>query len=232
MTHTKTALVTGAARRIGRTITLRLAAAGYDVAIHHRGEACDAEALADEIRLSGRKAMTIRCDLADADAVLALVPTVCEGLGAPVCLVNNASVFEHDTALTMDPASWALHLDVNLRAPLLLARSFADHLPAHASGDIINLVDQRAYRPTPEFFSYTLSKTGLLTATQLLARALAPRIRVNAIGPGPVLQSVHQTPGEVRSRAGVDAARTRCLPRRDRRRAPVHSAGAVHDRGR
>jgi NAD(P)-dependent dehydrogenase (short-subunit alcohol dehydrogenase family) len=187
------ALITGAGRRIGRAIALTVADAGYDVAVHYRHSRADACALAAEIEGRGRRAVAVAADLADLGDVARLIPQVCEQLGPPTCLVNNASEFQDDSIMSLSPESWALHIDSNLRAPVLLAQALAKHLPVGAAGNVINIIDQRVLRPSPEFFSYTISKAGLWTATRTLAQALAPRIRVNAIGPGPVLRSVHQS---------------------------------------
>lgn len=192
----RVALVTGAGRRIGRTLALGLAEAGFDVAVHFRRSAGEAEAVVREIRERGRRAVAVAADLGVADDAAALVPQVARVLGTPTCLVNNASEFLHDDVQTMTLESWSSHIDVNLRAPVLLAQALAAELPDGATGNVINIIDQRVWRLTPEFFSYTLSKAGLWSATRMLAQALAPRVRVNAIGPGPVLASVHQTPDE------------------------------------
>lgn len=189
-------LITGAARRIGRTIAMRMAADGWSVAVHYRRSAADADALAKAIRATGGTAATLAADLANAADVQSLIPRCSEALGTPVCLINNASEFQPDTVLTTTLASWNAHLDINLRAPILLAQAMAQALPEGANGNVINIIDQRVLKLTPEFFSYTISKSGLWTATKTLAQALAPRIRVNAIGPGPVLKSIHQTDAE------------------------------------
>lgn len=197
-----TALVTGAARRIGRVIALSLARQGWQVAVHHHSSAKDAEAVVDEIRAGGGNAVAIACDLASAKDAELLIPRCAEALAPPTCLVNNASEFLLDTAETMTPASWDRHMDVNLRAPVLLARALSAGLPDAAEGHVINIIDQRVLKLTPEFFSYTISKAGLWTATRTLAQALAPRVRVNAIGPGPVLRSVHQTEADFAAECG------------------------------
>jgi len=189
-------LVTGAARRIGRAIALDLAAAGWRVGVHYRGSAADAQRLVSDIREHGGAAEALAGDLADAGDLETLVSRCADALGPPTCLVNNASEFEPDSLDTLTGDGWDKHLDVNLKAPVFLARALALGLPAGASGNVINIIDQRVWRPTPEFFSYTISKAGLWTATRTLAQALAPRVRVNAISPGPVLQSVHQTEAE------------------------------------
>jgi NAD(P)-dependent dehydrogenase (short-subunit alcohol dehydrogenase family) len=189
----RAALVTGAAQRIGRAIALALAADGWAVAVHYRASRSPAEALVAEIVRSGGKAVAFDADLADEAAVARLVPRAVAAVGPLGCLVNNASCFENDTAATADRASWDAHLEVNLRAPFVLMQGFAAQLPATASGAIINLLDQRVWSLTPYFVSYTVSKAGLWTLTQSMALALAPRIRVNGIGPGPTLPSPRQS---------------------------------------
>jgi NAD(P)-dependent dehydrogenase (short-subunit alcohol dehydrogenase family) len=195
---TGAALITGGARRIGRAITLALARAGYDVAVHHRGDGLDVEA-AEAIAREGVRLVEVGADLASLN-VGEMVREAAAGLGRPLTLlVNNASVFEDDRAGAISPASLQRHLDVNLRAPLLLAQAFAAEAPEGSS--IVNIVDQRVLHPNPQFFSYTLSKSALWTATQTLAQAFAPRLRVNAVGPGPTLQSIHQAPQDFQSEA-------------------------------
>ncbi|MEQ1712110.1 MAG: SDR family oxidoreductase [Hyphomicrobium sp.] len=192
----RTALVTGASRRIGRTIALALAEDGWQVAVHFRSSALDAAAVVSEIEAQGGRAAAFQCDLADARAVADLVPRVSRELGSLSCLVNNASEFRLDTLGSMTSETWDLHLDVNLKTPVFLAKAMAECLVNGESGNVINIIDQRVWKLTPEFFSYTIAKSGLWTATRTLAQALAPRVRVNAIGPGPVLQSVHQADAE------------------------------------
>ncbi len=190
----RTALITGAARRIGKAIALALADDGWQVVIHHNASCEDAERLADEILAKGGEAKTIQCDLADPAAHSRLIAK-CDKLDVrPTCLVNNASAFFEDLPRGLSAEVWDAHMNTNLRAPVFLASYLANQLPSDATGNIINIIDQRVLRPRPEFFSYTLSKSALLTATQTLAQTLAPRIRVNAIAPGPTLQSVHQSP--------------------------------------
>jgi NAD(P)-dependent dehydrogenase (short-subunit alcohol dehydrogenase family) len=186
------ALVTGGARRIGRALVCTCAEAGYDVAIHVRAVDDDAEAAAQEVRARGRKAQIFACDLRKEATTVALVGEAEAELGPVSLLVNSASVFERDSFEGMNRASWDAHLETNLRAPLILAQAFARRLPQGREGLIVNLLDQRVWRPTPEFFSYSLSKAALWDATRMLAQALAPRIRVNGIGPGPTLASIHQ----------------------------------------
>jgi len=189
----RTVLITGAARRIGRAIALDLAEAGFAVAIHYRNSGTEAEALAQHIRDRGGRARTFQADLADRQALDALVATIGRELGPLTALINNASEFLPDSIGHLDEKTWDLHLCINLKAPVFLSEAMARQLPEGADGNIINIIDQRVWNLTPEFFSYTISKAGLWTATRTLAQALAPRIRVNAIGPGPVLKSIHQT---------------------------------------
>ncbi len=186
-TDVKTALVTGGAHRIGRAMALALATDGWQVAIHHNRSAEAAYGLVDEIKAAGGMAVAVACDLTREDDVLTLVPRTMDQLGPLTLLVNNASVFEQDQALTVTRASWQAHMETNLRAPFVLTQSFAAQLPEDVEGSVVNIIDQRVWNLTPHFISYTLSKAGLWTLTQTLALALAPKIRVNAIGPGPTL---------------------------------------------
>lgn len=189
----RVALVTGGARRIGAAIVRDLAAHGWTVAIHHRGSVTQAGALADEIVAAGGRAATFAADLADEEAASRLIGRVAGALGPVEALVNNASVFERDEALTATLDSWALHQQVNLRAPFVLIQTFARLLPAGAAGCVVNLLDQRVENLTPHFTSYTVSKTALWTLTRTLAMALAPQVRVNAVSPGPTLPSARQS---------------------------------------
>lgn len=193
------ALITGGAKRIGRAIALELARFGYDTAIHYGQDADAAQDTAETVRGLGRRAITLQADLADVVAVHALVDQAVETLGPVTALINNASVFAEDRLETITGQSWSAHMDVNLRAPILLSQTFAAQAPA-GSG-IINIVDQRVLKPDPRFFSYALSKSALWSATRTLAQALAPSIRVNAVGPGPTLPSTHQTEAEFAAEA-------------------------------
>jgi len=188
----RAALVSGGARRIGRAITLALAEAGFDVAIHCRASRAEAELLAKEISAAGRRALVLEADLSREHAMQELVPRALP-LGPLGVLVNNASVFERDEWNTASRGSWDRHLEPNLRAPFVLTQNFARALPAAAVGVVVNLLDERVWALTPHFVSYTLAKSGLWTLTRTLALALAPRIRVAAIGPGPTLPSPRQS---------------------------------------
>jgi len=190
----RAALVTGGAHRIGRAIALALADAGFAVAVHRHGSAADAEATAADIRARGVGAAVLVADLADEAAVERLVPDAMAALGPLGVLVNNASVFQRDEWQDATRALWDTHLETNLRAPFVLMQRFAAALPPAAEGAVINLLDQRVWSLTPHFVSYTVSKAGLWALTQTMALALAPRIRVNGIGPGPALPSTRQTP--------------------------------------
>lgn len=187
------ALITGAARRIGRAIALELAQIGYSVAIHYHRHGDAAEDLVRNIVARGGHAIALNADLSNPDAVAKLIPTASAQLGPLQLLVNNASLFERDDIHTATIESWAQHLDVNLRAPFFLSQAFAAQLPPNCVGNIINLIDMRVWKLTPHFASYTISKSGLWTLTQTLAMALAPRIRVNGIGPGPSMINIRQT---------------------------------------
>ncbi|MGE3873172.1 MAG: SDR family oxidoreductase [Parvibaculaceae bacterium] len=186
-TATRSALVTGAARRIGRRIALDLARDGWAVAIHCNSSRPDAETLKAEIEAGGGRGVIVEGDLACADVPERLIAEAGRALGPLSCLVNNASRFEPDEARSVTLDSWTSHLDTNLRAPVFLSQSFAAQVPTETQGNIVNIIDQRVWRLTPKFFSYTASKSALWTVTRTLAQALAPRIRVNAIGPGPAL---------------------------------------------
>ena len=197
------ALVTGAARRLGRAMALHLAGRGIDVAIHYASSAEDAEVTAAEARALGSRAETLRADLLQEAESRALVVRAAAALGGPIdLLVNNASIFEYDTIRTGTRESWDRHIESNLRAPVALTQDFATQAPkavrqadgsALAQGLVVNMLDQRVLKLTPEFMSYTVAKMGLWAFTQTAARALAPHIRVNAIGPGTTLPGARQT---------------------------------------
>ncbi|MCC7276117.1 MAG: SDR family oxidoreductase [Alphaproteobacteria bacterium] len=192
----RAALVTGAGRRIGRALALDLARSGWAVAVHHHGSGEAAAAVVETILAAGGRAIAVAGDLADETATATLVGRAAAALGPVGVLVNNASVFERDEALTATRESWDAHLAVNLRAPFVLTQSLARALPRDAEGVVVNLLDERVWSLTPHFVSYTVSKSALWTLTRTLALALAPRIRVNGIGPGPTLPSPRQSPGQ------------------------------------
>lgn len=193
---TGTILITGAGRRLGRAIALDFGKRSWHVGVHYHASAAEAEEVVAEIERSGGKAAALQADLSSLDSLAPLVEACAERLGPPTCLVNNAACFEGDTPATLDEASWRLHLDVNLRAPVFLTQAFARTLPAGTAGAVINMTDQKVLRPEPDHFSYTIAKSALWTATEMLAQALAPRIRVNAIALGPVLPSRAQSRAE------------------------------------
>lgn len=197
-----TALVTGAGKRLGRAMALYLAQRGHDVAVHYASSAEAAETLVAEIRAMGRRAMAFQADLLDEAQVQALVPAVTAALGPLTVLVNNASVFEHDRIDTATRQSWDRHIESNLRAPYVLIQAFARQCPPAttdeagellAQGLVINMIDQRILKLTPEFSTYTIAKMGLWALTQTAAQGLAPHVRVNGIGPGPTLRGGRQT---------------------------------------
>jgi NAD(P)-dependent dehydrogenase (short-subunit alcohol dehydrogenase family) len=191
-------LVTGAAKRIGKAVALDLAQNGWAVAIHYRESESDAIKVCDEIVNAGGKAAPIRADLGDEADCAALVDHASTAVGPLSCLINNASIFEKDSPTTATKESWDTHMQVNLRAPFVLVQKFAAQLPADSEGNVINVIDQRVWNLTGSFTSYTVSKAALWTLTQTLALALAPGIRVNAVGPGPTLPSVRQTDEQFR----------------------------------
>ena len=197
------ALVTGAGKRIGRALALSLGARGYDVAVHYNGSEAAAEEVVAKIRSMGRTAVALRADLLVEDEVAALLPAAAEGLGGPItCLVNNASIFEYDTIRTGTRESWDRHIESNLRAPVVLTQALAAQVPAPvadangepvAQGLVVNMIDQKVRKLTPEHMSYTIAKMGLWAFTRTAAQALGPQVRVNAIGPGPTLQGARQS---------------------------------------
>ncbi len=196
------ALVTGGAKRIGRAISLYLAGRGFDVAVHYASSAAEANQTVAEIRAFGRRAVALQADLLDEGQLAGLVPAAVQGLGgALTLLVNNASIFEYDNIATATRASWDRHIGSNLRAPFVLTQTFAAQAPRAvevdgepvAQGLVINMIDQRVLKPTPEFMTYSLAKAGLFALTRLSAQALAPHVRVNGVGPGPTVQGTRQT---------------------------------------
>ena len=197
------ALVTGAAHRLGRAMALYLAGRGFDVAVHYAGSHDDAAALVAQIQKMGRKAVALQADLIHEEQTQSLLPRVVEALGGPLTLlVNNASIFEYDSLTSATRQSWDRHMESNLRAPFVLTQAFAAQAPKTivdlagepvSQGMVVNMIDQRVRKLTPEFMTYSLAKMGLWALTQTSAQALAPDIRVNAIGPGPTLQGARQS---------------------------------------
>lgn len=193
----RAALVTGAGTRLGRAMATALGQDGWTVAVHYRSSPQGAEETVADILAAGGHAATVQCDLADEGARTGLIERAINAIDMPLTLlINSASTFVNDSAATHSRADWDHHIEPNLRAPIHLAQQFAAHLPKGVRGQVINMIDQRVWKLTPQFFTYTLSKAALWQATQTLAQALAPNIRVNAIGPGPTLGNVHQTPDE------------------------------------
>ena len=189
----KIVLVTGAAKRLGRAIALELAGAGWDIALHYSTSREDAETVAGDIRARGVRCATFAADFAVEAETEKLVGRVNAELGPLTALINSASLFENDDWRSASRQSWDAHMEVNLRAPFLLSQHFAKQLPKGAKGAIVNIIDQRVLKPTPQFLSYSLSKAGLYWLTTTLAQALAPDIRVNAVGPGPTLRNPRQS---------------------------------------
>ncbi|QBY02493.1 SDR family oxidoreductase [Rhodophyticola sp. CCM32] len=196
-------LVTGAGKRLGRAMARAMAEMGHDVAVHYASSAADADETVAMITALGRKAVAVQADLLSEDETQALLPRAVEALGQPIhVLINNASIFEHDTLATATRESWDRHMGSNLRAPFVLTQALAAHVPdpvPDASGEpvaqglVVNMIDQRVRKLTPEFMTYTIAKMGLWAFTRTAAQALAPRVRVNAIGPGPTLQGGRQS---------------------------------------
>ena len=186
-------MVTGAAKRLGRAIALDFASRRWAVAVHYRESEAEAHEVIAKISSEGGRAVAIRADLAREEEVEQLVRLATGALGPLRCLINNASTFERDGALDATRLSWDLHMESNLRAPFVLIQHFARQLEPGNQGNVINIIDQRVWNLTPHFVSYTVSKAALWTLTRTLAPALAPTVRLNAIGPGPILPSIHQT---------------------------------------
>ena len=208
------ALVTGGAKRLGAAMALHLADLGYDVAVHYAGSAKDAADVVTQIKAKGRNAVALQADLLVDGAAQDLFANATQALGGPItCLINNASIFEYDTLASATPDSWERHINSNLRAPFFLTQAMGDQNLAAgidendepmASGLIVNMLDQRVRKLTPEFMTYTIAKMGLWALTQTTARGLAPAIRVNAIGPGPTLIGERQSDGHfAKQRAGT-----------------------------
>lgn len=222
------ALVTGAGARLGQAMALYLGRRGYDVAVHYAGSEDGANATVAQLQAMGRRAVALQADLLDEDAMQALLPRAVDALEGPfTCLINNASVFEYDNLETGTRDSWDRHMESNLRAPFVLTQVFAAQVPPAkpdqkgeplAQGLVINMLDQRIHKLTPEFASYTIAKMGLWALTRTAAQALAPKVRVNGIGPGPTLQ------GHRQSKSHFDRQRAATILRRGANPADITAA--------
>jgi len=216
------ALVTGAGKRLGRGMALCLARQGHDVAVHYAGSKAGADAVVAEITAMGRRAVALQADLLDEAQSQTLVARAAEALGGPLTvLVNNASIFEFDDFETATRDSWDRHMESNLRAPFVLTQRFAAQVPEteldsagepRATGLVVNMIDQRVRKLTPEFASYTIAKMGLWAMTQTAAQGLAPKVRVNAIGPGPTIQGERQDAAGYAKQRGATILRRGASP--------------------
>jgi NAD(P)-dependent dehydrogenase (short-subunit alcohol dehydrogenase family) len=195
---TKTVLVTGAAKRLGRAIALDLARVGWDIALHYNSSESDAREVAEAIRGMNRRVALLPADLSREEQTTGLIARAIAEIGPLGALVNSASLFENDDWESASRVSWDKHIEVNLRAPFVLSQQFAKALPENAHGAIVNIVDQRVLKPTPQFVSYSLSKAGLYWLNTTLAQALGPRIRVNAVAPGPTIINARQAEADFR----------------------------------
>lgn len=190
------AIITGGASRIGTAIAEDLAAHGWTLVLHAHRNTASAQALAEKIRTSGKQVEVVAADLTDINDVRSFLGKAAEPFGLPDVLINNASIFEDDGIGNLDAERYDAHFNIHTRAPVFIADAFAARLPASRKGLIVNIIDQRVWKLTPQALSYTLSKAALWAATQTLAQALAPRIRVNAIGPGPTFRNERQSQAE------------------------------------
>jgi len=215
----KNVLVTGAAKRLGRAIALDLAANGWNVALHYHGSEAEAQSTAQEASAQGVTSMALKANLSREEETATLVARAAAAIGPLTALINSASLFEPDDWRTADRRSWDDHMETNLRAPLVLAQAFGKQLPPGQAGNIINIIDQRVLKPTPQFLSYSLSKAGLHWLTTTLAQGMGPAIRVNAIGPGPTLRNARQ--------AEEDFARQRDATVLKRGADPADICGAI-----
>ena len=199
----KLALITGGAKRIGKGIALSLAENGFDVVIHYSESRKEAEELVSKLKSFGIAAFCIKANLLKDNEISSLIEETTQTIGKPInLLVNNASIFENDSLLSLTLESWDRHFFTNLKAPVFLSKEFSKQVPDHfkdenneiiASSNIINIIDQKVLNLNPRFFSYTLAKSSLLNFTKIAAQELGPKIRVNAIGPGPILKASHQS---------------------------------------
>jgi NAD(P)-dependent dehydrogenase (short-subunit alcohol dehydrogenase family) len=190
---TKNVLITGAAKRLGRGIALDLARHGWNVAIHYNSSEKEARATEADAKSAGNKVALLKADLSHEAQTASLIARAAKELGPLTALINSASIFQNDEWYSADRASWDKHIETNLRAPFVLSQEFARQVPRDESGAIVNIIDQRVLKPTPQFMSYSLSKAGLYWLNTTLAQALAPRVRVNAVGPGPTMKNERQS---------------------------------------
>jgi NAD(P)-dependent dehydrogenase (short-subunit alcohol dehydrogenase family) len=188
-----TVLITGGAKRLGRALVLDLARHGYNIALHYNTSEREARATAADAETQGVKVALLQADLARESDTATLVERAARELGPLSALINSASIFENDDWYSVSRESWDRHMETNLRAPFVLAQEFARQLPRGIDGSVINIIDQRVLKPTPQFISYSLSKAGLHWLTVTLAQALAPKVRVNAVGPGPTMINARQS---------------------------------------
>ena len=193
---TKTVLVTGGAKRLGRALVLDLARHGWNVALHYNSSEKEARATCADAETQGVKVALFKADLGKESEAAGLIERAGAELGVLTALVNSASLFENDAWYSVSRDSWDHHMETNLRAPFVLAQAFARQVPRDGAGAIVNIIDQRVLKPTPQFLSYSLSKAGLKWLTTTLAQALAPRVRVNAVGPGPTMINARQSPAD------------------------------------
>jgi NAD(P)-dependent dehydrogenase (short-subunit alcohol dehydrogenase family) len=200
-TNINVAIVTGGARRVGGAIVEDLAAHGWAVAIHCNKSRDDADRLAGAIVKSGGRATVVVADLSDTSSVGGIVVETVAALGSPTLLVNNAAIYERDSVGSLDPALWRRQLAINFESPVFLSEAFAAAVPEGVEGNIVNIIDQVVWKPTPRNVSYQLAKSALWTATQMFAQALAPKIRVNAIAPGPTVANDRQSKERFRLQA-------------------------------
>jgi len=212
MSDAKAVLVTGAAKRLGRAIALDLASHGWDLALHFNSSEADAQETAEIARAAGRRVALLKADLSQEGETCALIGRAAAALGPISVLVNSASIFERDDWQTASRASWDRHMEVNLRAPFVLSQEFARHVPASGSGAIVNIIDQRVLKPTPQFLSYSTSKAALYWLNTTLAQALAPHIRVNAVAPGPTMINARQSEADFRRQTEATILRTGAKP--------------------
>jgi NAD(P)-dependent dehydrogenase (short-subunit alcohol dehydrogenase family) len=212
MSGAKAVLVTGAAKRLGRAIALDLASHGWDIALHFNSSEADAHEAGEVVRSAGRRVALLKADFSDENETCALIGRAAAALGRLSALVNSASIFERDDWQTASRASWDRHMAVNLRAPFVLSQEFARHVSAGMSGAIVNIIDQRVLKPTPQFLSYSTSKAALYWLNTTLAQALAPRIRVNAVAPGPTMINARQSESDFRRQREATILRTGAEP--------------------